>query len=144
MNTKYYKIDEVACKTGLTKRALRYYEDLELIIPKRTDASYRLYSEEDIENIIRIKGLRESLGFTLKDVKVFMELDNDLKQIYKGDIEDNPSIGKSIKVIKNYITLIEEKEISLERSKEKFQIALTKLEQFQSKKQGDINIYEKN
>jgi len=83
MDTKYYKIEEVATKTGLTKRALRYYEDLELITPKRTDASYRLYSEEDIENIIRIKGFRKSLGFSLNDVKVIIELETDLKQIYK-------------------------------------------------------------
>lgn len=134
MDTKYYKIEEVALKTGLTKRSLRYYEEIELIAPKRTDASYRLYSEEDIENIIRIKDLRESLGFTLKDVKVIIELDKDLKRIYKDDLEHDPVINKSIKVIKDYITLIEEKEISLEKSKEKFQKALTKLEKFHSLK----------
>jgi len=132
MDTKYYKIEEVAIKTGLTKRALRYYEDLELITPKRTDASYRLYSEEDIENIIRIKGFRKSLGFSLNDVKVIIELEKDLKQIYKENLKDDPVIDKSINLIKDYITLIEEKEISLENSKQKFQIALTKLEQFHS------------
>lgn len=132
MDTKYYKIEEVAIKTGLTKRALRYYEDLELITPKRTDASYRLYSEEDIENIIRIKGFRKSLGFSLNDVKVIIELETDLKQIYKENLKDDPVIEKSINLIKDYITLIEEKEISLENSKQKFQIALTKLEQFHS------------
>lgn len=132
MDTKYYKIEEVATKTGLTKRALRYYEDLELITPKRTDASYRLYSEEDIENIIRIKGFRKSLGFSLNDVKVIIELETDLKQIYKENLKDDPVIDKSINLIKDYITLIEEKEISLENSKQKFQIALTKLEQFHS------------
>ena len=134
MDTKYYKIEEVALKTGLTKRSLRYYEEIELINPKRTDASYRLYSEEDIENIIRIKDIRESLGFTLKDVKVIIELDKDLKRIYKKDIKDDVIIDKSIKIIKDYITLIEEKEISLESSKEKFQIALTKLESYNDNK----------
>lgn len=130
MDTKYYKIEEVAIKTGLTKRALRYYEDLKLIIPKRTDASYRLYSEEDIENINRIKDLRESLGFCLKDVKVIIELGNDVKRIFKEDLKDDLLIDKSIKEIKNQITLLEEKELSLINSKEKFKIALTKLEKF--------------
>ena len=89
MDTKYYKIEEVAVKTGLTKRALRYYEDLELIMPKRTDASYRLYSEEDIENINRIKDLRESLGFCLNDVKVILELEKDYKRIFRDNLKDD-------------------------------------------------------
>ncbi|MBU3191820.1 MerR family transcriptional regulator [Clostridium bowmanii] len=130
MDTTYYKIEEVALKTGLTKRALRYYEDLKLIEPKRTDASYRLYTEEDIKNINRIKDLRESLGFCLKDVKVIMELGNDVKGIFNGDIKDNSVIDKSINQIKEQIALLEEKELSLINSKEKFQIALTKLEGF--------------
>ncbi|MGH4139073.1 MerR family transcriptional regulator [Clostridium sp.] len=130
MDTTYYKIEEVALKTGLTKRALRYYEDLKLIEPKRTDASYRLYCEEDIENINRIKELRESLGFCLKDVKVIMELGNDVKGIFNGDIKDNSMIDKSINKIKEQIALLEEKELSLINSKEKFKTALIKLEEF--------------
>ena len=134
MDTIYYKIEVVAIKTGLTKRALRYYEDLELIIPKRTDASYRLYSEEDIENINRIKDLRESLGFSLNDVKVILELEKDFKRIFKENLRDDLMIDKSINLIKNQITLIEEKEVSLARSKEKFKIALIKLEEFRDTK----------
>jgi DNA-binding transcriptional MerR regulator len=130
MNTTYYKIEEVALKTGLTKRALRYYEDLELINPKRTDASYRLYSEEDIENINRIKDLRERLGFCLNDVKVIIELGNDVKRIFNEGLKDDFMIDKSINQIKRQIILLEEKEISLINSKEKFKIALKKLEEF--------------
>ena len=132
MDTKYYKIEEVALKTGLTKRALRYYEDLELITPKRTDAAYRLYTQEDIEDIIRIKDFRKSLGFSLKDVKVIIQLDYDLKRIYKENLKDGTIFDKSMDQIKEFITLIEEKEISLDKSKEKFQLALTKLEKFHS------------
>lgn len=134
MDTSYYKIEEVAVKTGLTKRALRYYEDLKLIEPKRTDASYRLYTEEDIENINRIKELRESLGFCLKDVKVIMELGNDVKRIFKEDLKDNSMIDKSINQIKEQISLLEEKELSLINSKEKFKTALIKLEEFRRTK----------
>ena len=134
MDTLYYKIEEAAEKTGLTKRALRYYEDLELIIPKRTDASYRIYSEKDIENINRVKDLRANLGLSLNDVKVILELEKDLKQIFKEDLKDDALIDKSIAQIKNLIILIEEKGLSLERSKEKFKIALTKLEEFHHNK----------
>lgn len=130
MDTIYYKIEEVAVKTGLTKRTLRYYEDLELIMPKRSEASYRLYSENDITNINRIKDLRESIGFCLNDVKVILKLEKDYKRILSENIKDDILINKSINLIKDQITLIEEREFSLEKSKEKFKIALTKLEQF--------------
>jgi MerR family transcriptional regulator, repressor of the yfmOP operon len=132
MDTIYYKIEEVSIKTGLTKRALRYYEDLELIIPKRTDASYRLYSQEDIESINRIKDLKKSLGFSLCDIKIIMDLKKDLKRIFKENSKDDLMIDKSINIIKDQIALIEEKELSLERSKEKFKLALTKLEEFRA------------
>jgi len=137
MDTKYYKIEEVAIKTGLTKRALRYYEEIELIIPKRTDASYRLYCEEDIENINRIKDLRESLGFCLKDVKAILQLEKDFKRIFKDDLKDDLLINNSINLIKKQIISIEKKELSLSRSKEKFKIGLAKLEEFRKVKQEE-------
>lgn len=137
MDTKYYKIEEVAIKTGLTKRALRYYEEIELIFPKRTDASYRLYCEEDIENINRIKDLRESLGFCLKDVKVILDLEKDFKRIFKENLNDDIMINKSINLIKKQIASIEKKELSLRLSKEKFKIGLTKLEEFRKAKQEE-------
>jgi len=137
MDTIYYKIEEVSIRTGLTKRALRYYEDLELIIPKRTDASYRLYSEEDIENINRIKDLRESLGFSLDDVKVIIELEKDFKRIFEENLKDDLLINKSISLIKGQIILIEEKELSLAKSKEKFRIALAKLEEYRQANKED-------
>ncbi|MBU3157523.1 MerR family transcriptional regulator [Clostridium estertheticum] len=137
MDTKYYKIEEVATITGLTKRTLRYYEELELIIPKRTDASYRLYSEEDIENINRIKELREGLGFCLNDVKVILDLEKDFKRIFKENLKDDIMINKSINLIKKQIISIEKKELSLGKSKEKFKIAQVKLEEFHRTKQEE-------
>jgi len=100
MGTKYYKIEDVAIKTGLTKRALKYYEEVELIIPKRSGASYRLYCEDDIEKIIRIRDLRESLGFCLNDIKVILELEKDFDRIFKEHLKDDFMINKSINLIK--------------------------------------------
>ena len=137
MDTKYYKIEEVAIKTGLTKRTLRYYEELKLIIPKRTDASYRLYCEKDIENINRIRDLRESLGFCLNDVKAILQLEIDFRRIFKENLKDDIFIDKSIKLFKEQIASIEIKELSLGRSKEKFIIGLTKLEKFRETKQEE-------
>ncbi|WP_378955229.1 MerR family transcriptional regulator [Pelosinus sp. sgz500959] len=71
-----YKIEEVAKQTGLTKRALRYYEELGLIQPStRTDGGYRLYSEEDITQIKYVKMSRELLGVSLGELKEYIDLE---------------------------------------------------------------------
>lgn len=128
MEKKYFQIEDVAKKTGLTKRALRYYEDIELIKPTRTEASYRLYTEDDLENIIRIKTLRDSLGFSLLEIKEVFDLEQDLKAILSGAKKDNELIDKSINLIKHQVRLIEEKEHTLHQVKGKYKETLTKLE----------------
>lgn len=51
-----YQIEEVAKKTNLTKRALRYYEELGLVSPSgRTESGYRLYTDEDVTHILHVK-----------------------------------------------------------------------------------------
>lgn len=128
MDTKFYKIEEVAVKTGLTKRALRYYEDLELVKPVRTEASYRLYTEENIESILKIKELRDSLGFSLNDIKHILDLQKELQNILKGELKDKELLSKFSKLIKEQIDLIEKKEQTLERMKSKYIDILSKLE----------------
>ncbi|MGZ3608756.1 MAG: helix-turn-helix domain-containing protein, partial [Ktedonobacteraceae bacterium] len=61
-----FTIEQVSARTGLTKRTLRYYEEVELLPPTgRTEGNYRRYSEEDIQRLERIKKLRDLLGFSL-------------------------------------------------------------------------------
>ncbi|MGO4548447.1 MerR family transcriptional regulator [Paenibacillus sp. 2TAB23] len=67
------KIEEVAKRTGLTKRAIRYYEDFGLISPpERTQGGIRLYSEDDIEKINKIMLAKEVLGFSLAELQQYM------------------------------------------------------------------------
>ncbi|RDB64304.1 MerR family transcriptional regulator [Gordonibacter sp. 28C] len=50
-------IGEAAKAAGVTPRALRYYESRGLLAPKRTEAGYRVYDEEDLARIRRIRQL---------------------------------------------------------------------------------------
>ncbi len=69
-----FTIEQVAARTGLTKRTLRYYEEVGLLLPAdRTEANYRRYSEEDIQHLERIKNLRDLLGFSLADIRKLLE-----------------------------------------------------------------------
>lgn len=131
MNSKLYRIENVAQKTGLTKRALRYYEEMELVTPIRTEAGYRLYSEDDIAEILRIKQFKESLGFNLSAVKDILELKKNLNAILADETYDEQRIDTSLCQVENLIKHIEEKEEALENMKSKYIDILNKL---QSKK----------
>lgn len=66
----FLRIDEVARRTKLTKRTLRYYEELKLLDPaQRSEGNYRLYSEQDIRTVERIKAMRDLLGLPLKEIR---------------------------------------------------------------------------
>jgi Putative cell-wall binding lipoprotein./MerR family regulatory protein. len=124
---KYYKIEDVSIKTGLTKRAIRYYEDLNLIAPKRTDSGYRLYTDEDIDKIQKIISLKESLGFSLAEIKAALELDKNVKNILSGEPADITTIDNYIGMIKEQIKLINEKSNKLLTAKQRFEELLLKL-----------------
>ncbi|SDM53827.1 DNA-binding transcriptional regulator, MerR family [Fictibacillus solisalsi] len=69
------KIDEVAQLTGLTKRTIRYYEEIGLFrTPERSHGKIRLYTEEDVEHIKRVMDAKEILGFSLQELQEFLSL----------------------------------------------------------------------
>ena len=86
-----YSIEQVAVQTGLTKRTLRYYEEVGLLPPTgRTEGNYRRYSEEDIQRLEAIKRLRDLLGFSLADIREIMEAEDErgmLKEAYQQETE---------------------------------------------------------
>lgn len=68
------RIQEVAAETGLTSRAIRYYEELGLLEPAaRSDGAYRLFDASDLERLRFIKELRDDAGFSLAQVGQLLE-----------------------------------------------------------------------
>ena len=69
-----YQIGEVADRTGVTQRTLRFYEEKGLLTPAdRMEGGFRLYSEADIGRIRLIKQLQQLLGFSLAEIKEMVE-----------------------------------------------------------------------
>jgi DNA-binding transcriptional MerR regulator len=68
------RIQEVADETGLTPRAIRYYEELGLLAPAgRSEGAYRLYDSEDLGRLRFIRGLRDDAGFSLAEIGRLLE-----------------------------------------------------------------------
>jgi len=54
-----HQIGEVADRTGLSLRTIRYYEEMGLVVPSgRTAGGFRLYTDEDIERLELVKRLK--------------------------------------------------------------------------------------
>ena len=70
------RINEVAAETGLTTRAIRYYEEIGLLEPAaRSDGDYRLYDASDLERLQFIRSLRDDAGFSLAQIGQLLEDD---------------------------------------------------------------------
>lgn len=66
------KIGDVAKLAGVTVRTLHHYDEIGLLTPsQRTEAGYRLYTDEDLERLQQILFYRE-LGFGLDEVAAVM------------------------------------------------------------------------
>src|SRR4249920_2863319 len=68
------RINQVAAETGLTARAIRYYEEMGLLEPAaRSDGDYRLYDDSDLERLQFIRSLRDDAGFSLAQIGQLLE-----------------------------------------------------------------------
>ena len=86
-----WRIGEVAKLTGVTTRALRYWEELGLLRPtSRTDGGERLYTPTDLRRVTRIRDLQELLGFSLEEVKAVLNTgDVDILDRVHSELRDS-------------------------------------------------------
>jgi len=138
-----YTIEQVAARTGLTKRTLRYYEEVSLLPPTdRTEGNYRRYSEDDIARLERIKNLRELLGFSLADIRKLLEADDErdhIKVAYIQETEPDAKIAqldRSDELIRSQLEIIEQKLTGLEEMRAAL---LAKLERHKHVREELIN-----
>lgn len=63
-----WRIGEVADRTGLSRRTLRHYDDLGLLVPSaRSWSDYRLYDTADLLRLLQIQNLK-ALGLSLSEI----------------------------------------------------------------------------
>ena len=67
-----YTIHEIASLYGVGPDALRYYERLGLVKPRRGENSYRIYDLNDIYRLTIIRDLR-SLGFSMERIGEYLK-----------------------------------------------------------------------
>ena len=76
-------IKELEERTGMTRANIRYYEQEGLLAPARKENGYRSYSEEDCEDLLKIKLLRQ-LQFSLQEIRALQDSTLSLTQAMEG------------------------------------------------------------
>lgn len=66
------KISEVSISSGLSKKAIAYYEQKDLISPSVDESGYRIYSQEILRKLKKIK-LFKDLGLSIDNIKKILD-----------------------------------------------------------------------
>jgi DNA-binding transcriptional MerR regulator len=70
---KLYQIGEVSKICNIPIKTLRYYDEIELLIPRKIDpeSKYRYYSNDQLTLVLVIKHFKEA-GFSLKEINFIL------------------------------------------------------------------------
>lgn len=78
--TRYYRIGEVSRLTALKPFVLRYWEtEFPMLEPVKSPSGHRMYRQEDVELVLKIKRLLYDEGFTIAGAR------RHLKEFGAGD-----------------------------------------------------------
>jgi Cu(I)-responsive transcriptional regulator len=69
-------ISDAAAAAGLPPKTIRYYEEIGLVKPLRSENGYRDFAENDIHNLTFLARAR-ALGFTIEDCRALLALYED-------------------------------------------------------------------
>jgi MerR family transcriptional regulator, repressor of the yfmOP operon len=75
-------IGAAAARAGVSERALRYYQQIGLLVPSAsTPGGMRRYSEDDLARVARIRQLQTLLGLNLDEIAVVLRNEDRLAEI---------------------------------------------------------------
>jgi DNA-binding transcriptional MerR regulator len=82
---EHVRIGELAERTGVSRRLLRYYEEQGLITPSRALNGYREYGESHVDVVLQIKGLLDA-GLPTRIIQQLLPCLDQPQTIYVPDV----------------------------------------------------------
>lgn len=145
---QFARIEQVATLTGLTKRTLRYYEEIGLLDPPtRTEGGYRLYTPTDVQRLERIKRLKDLLGFTLAEIRELVQAEEGREQVRSAWQRDTSPqarlmhLDEAEVLVRRQLRLVEEKLAGLQEMRDALADRLTRYdrlrEEIRTQRAGD-------
>ena len=137
-NEPCFQIGEVADRTGVTQRTLRFYEERGLLKPPtRMEGGFRLYSEDDVARVEQIKRLQNLLGLTLAEIKEMVEAEEvkeELRATYRHDLDIDERIEvteRQYEIIAHKLSAMEEMRLDLDEKLKRHRTILAELREQQ-------------
>lgn len=119
---KYFKIGEISELYHIGTDAIRYYEKIGILRPKRGENQYRLYRMEDIWRLNVIRELRE-LGFSMERIGTYLK---------------DHTISTTRAMLEEELDMIEEKQKKLRRLRENVKDRVRMLAECEEKEIGSV------
>jgi DNA-binding transcriptional MerR regulator len=133
------RIQEVAAETGLTPRAIRYYEELGLLAPAaRSEGDYRLYDAEDLERLRFIRGLRDDAGFSLAEIGQLLE-DEQARARNRARFRATTDAAERRALVVDALERVERQVASLRRKRDRLETMLAEAEDRRSHLAGHLD-----
>lgn len=104
-------IGQVSKQSGISSKMIRYYEEIGLMnAVKRSEAGYRIYTDQDLKTLNFVKHARD-LGFSSEQMKELISLwkntgrtSAEVKQLALKHIED---LNKKIKSLQDMVNTLQ-------------------------------------
>ena len=97
-------LNEIVKEVGMTKRAIKYYEEKGLLTVNKDNNGYRNYSNQDVDTLKKISVYRK-LGIGIKDIQKLLKTDDKsiLLHIYQEKLQDHVLQNSELKALKQFI-----------------------------------------
>jgi MerR family transcriptional regulator, repressor of the yfmOP operon len=101
-------IGAAAARAGVSERALRYYQQLGLIVPScTTPGGLRRYSAENLARVARIRELQALLGLNLDEIAVVLRNEDRMAQIRRAYQDERTSNDERLRLTREGVALLE-------------------------------------
>jgi len=101
------RIGEIAERSGVTPRTIRYYEELGLLPrSERETGKHRTYTEIDVERVLELKRLRDLLGLSLDELRA-MVVAEDVRADVRRRYEETDSPAEQLALLDEALPHIE-------------------------------------
>lgn len=101
-------IGAAAARAGVSERALRYYQQLGLIVPRcTTPGGLRRYSADNLARVARIRELQTLLGLNLDEIAIVLRNEDRLAEIRRAYRDERTSEEERLRLTRECLTLLE-------------------------------------
>ena len=122
-------IGAAAERTGVSQRALRYYQQLGLLTPRGcTPGGLRRYSEEDLERVARIRQLQNLLGLNLDEIALVLRREDRMAEIRLAYHDEGTSSAQRRELVRESLDLQQDLRATVEAKRQGIEGFLTDLD----------------